>query len=82
MVRMDGAEARKERISQIARTVQAELFQNKEAGWITLSKIVSRIMIETGLTKNKVIEYLRILNDAGQFELNEKDDHITRKIES
>jgi hypothetical protein len=78
MVRRDGAEARKERIAQIAKSIQAALFQNKEAGWISLSKIVSQIMIETGLTRNKVMEYLQLLSDAGQFVLDESNDKIRR----
>lgn len=81
MVRMDGAEARKERIAQIARKVQASLYENKEAGWILLSKTISKIMIDTGLTRNKVLEYLKLLNDASQFQVNEKDDKITREDE-
>jgi len=78
MVRRDGAEARKERIGKIAQKIQAALFQNKEAGSITLSKTVSEIMIETGLTRNKVMEYLQVLNDNGQFELDEKNDRINK----
>jgi hypothetical protein len=78
MVRMDGAEARKERIGHIAKAIQAALFQNKEAGWISLQKTVSKIMIDTGLTKNKVMEYLELLTAAAQFELDEKNDRITR----
>lgn len=79
MVRMDGAEARKERISQIARKIQALLYENKEAGWIFLSKTTSAIMIETGLTKSKVLEYLKLLNDAGQFQIKENEDKIVRE---
>ncbi|MGD0449915.1 MAG: hypothetical protein ABSA79_02525 [Candidatus Bathyarchaeia archaeon] len=78
MVRKDGAEARKDRISQIAQTIQACLFQNKETGEVPLRKVLARIMIDTGLTKDKVLEYLQLLNDAGQFELDEKNEKIAR----
>ena len=77
MVRRDGAESRKERIATIARSVQAALFKN-QAGWIPLKKTVSQIMIETGLTKNKVMEYLGLLSDAGQFVIDESNDKISR----
>jgi hypothetical protein len=82
LVRMDGAETRKERIAQIARTVQARLYESKETGYISLKKTVAQIMIDTGLTKNKVMEYLQLQNDAGQFELNEAEDKITRPLTS
>jgi hypothetical protein len=79
MVRRDGAETRKDRIAQIAQSVHAALYQNKEAGWISLSQIVAKTMIDTGLTKSKVLEYLQLLNDAGQFELSAVNDRIDRK---
>jgi len=78
LVRKDGAEARKERFGQIAQMVQACLFQNKETGEISLRKTLAKIMIDTGLTKDKVLEYLQLLNDAGQFELDEKNEKITK----
>jgi hypothetical protein len=78
---MDGAEARKERIAQIARMVQSRLFQNKDLGYISLKKVVAQIMIETGLTKQRVMEYLQLQNEAGQFEINEAEDKISRAAE-
>ena len=78
MVRKDGAEARKERIAEIAKTVQSFLYQNKESGEVPLRKVLAQIMISTGLTRVKVLEYLQLLNDAGQFELDEKNDMIIR----
>jgi hypothetical protein len=78
MVRMDGAETRKERIAQITRMIQARLYENKDAGFIPLKKTVAQIMIETGLTKNKVMEYLQLQNEAGQFEIKEAEDKISR----
>jgi hypothetical protein len=78
MVRMDGAEARKARITDIAKTVQAFLYQNKESGEIPLHKVLAQIMINTGLTRDKVLEYLQLHHDADQFELDEKNDKIVR----
>jgi hypothetical protein len=79
MVRQDGAEARKERISGMARTIQALLFQNREAGFISLRKTVAQLMLEHGLTKAKVMEYLNLLQELGQFEMDVEKDQI-RKV--
>ena len=38
MVRRDGAEARKERIEKIARSINASIFANKDADYIPLKK--------------------------------------------
>lgn len=78
MVRMDGAEARKERIAQIKRMIQARLNENKNVGYIQLKRTVAEIMVDTGLTRTKVMEYLQLLNDSGEFEINEAVDKITR----
>jgi hypothetical protein len=75
---MDGAEARKERIAQIKKMIQARLNENKNVGYIQLKRTVAEIMIDTGLTKIKVMEYLQLLNDSGEFEINEAEDKITR----
>ena len=76
MVRMDGAETRKERIVEVARIVMSLLFENKDAGWITLSKSVKIIMSKTGLTRPKVMEYLDLKEAEGAFELDETNDKI------
>ena len=76
MVRRDGAEIRRERIGQIARTIQSSLFQAKESGEISFSKTVGAIMYETGLTKEKVVEYIGIIEARGQFELDVSNDMI------
>jgi hypothetical protein len=78
MVRRDGAEARKERIAAIARSIQAALFQNKEGGNIPLKRTTALLMLETGLTKEKVMEYLSLLQEAGQFEIDAERDQIGR----
>ena len=78
MVRRDGAGARKERIAQIARSIQASLFQNKDTGFIPLKKTVAMLMYETGLTKEKITEYLQLLQETDQVELDAEKDQIRR----
>ena len=80
MVRRDGAEVRRERIQKIAQLIHKELFSNKEAGWILLKKTVANLMLETGLTKVKIMEYLEILQTADHFEIDVENDNI-KKIE-
>lgn len=75
----DGASRRKERIAEIARTVQAALFESKDVGWVSLQKVVASISIATGLVPGRILEYLQLLNDAGQFELDISDAKIRRK---
>jgi hypothetical protein len=77
-MRRDGAETRKERLQQIAQSVQASLHQNKESGEIPLSKTVAQLMFATGLTEPKVLEYLLLLEKADQFEVDVQNDKIKR----
>jgi len=78
MVRQDGAEARKERIATMARFIQAALFKSKETGFISLKTTVAVLMLETGLTREKVMEYLSLLHEAGQFEIDAEQDRIRK----
>ena len=80
MVRKDGAEARKERIASIARLIHASLFQNKETGFIPLKKSMALLMLETGLTKEKILEYLDLLQDTGQIHVDIKQDQIRKAL--
>lgn len=79
MVRRDGAEARKERIERIARKIMAKLNREKE---ISLSKEIAEIQYEFGLTKEKIMEYLKILQDLGRFIMDEDNDKIKKATES
>jgi hypothetical protein len=81
MVRKDGAEARKERIAKIATNVQAALYLNKDLGYISLKKTVAKQELETGLTREKIMEYLALLVEADQFEIDHEKDQI-RKLSS
>ncbi len=80
MVRMDGAETRKLRIAEVARIVMSLLFQSKEVGWIPLKSTLAKIMVETGLTKMKVLEYLQLKSDEGVFDLDETEGRIKKVI--
>jgi hypothetical protein len=84
MVRMDGAEARRERINRMARTIQAMFYAKKEREEpeeLPLKKTVSKLGIETGLTRQKIMTYLEELADDDQFILDVEHDKI-RKAES
>ena len=78
MVRKDGAEARKERISKIAANIQAALYQNKEIGYLSLKKTVAKQELETGLTREKIMEYLSLLVEADQIEIDFEKDQIRK----
>jgi hypothetical protein len=82
MVKRDGAETRRERISQIARIIQAALFQKKDNGEesdeISFQKTVGAIMYETGLTREKVVEYLEVIEVMGQIELDVVNDKVRK----
>jgi len=78
MVRKDGAEARKERIAKIASNTQAALYLNKNVGYISLKKTVAKHELETGLTHERIMEYLELLVDADQIEIDFEKDQIRR----
>ena len=79
MVRKDGAEARKERIQKVAKFILASLEANN--GKIPLGKAVAKIAIDMGLTTERIMEYLTILENADYFVLDIEGDKI-KKIES
>ena len=79
MVKRDGAAIRKERIQEIAKTIQSLLHKQTE---ISLSKTVAILQYEFGLTKEKIMEYLRILEALGQFTLDIERDKIRKIMES
>ena len=74
MVRRDGADVRKERIQEIGRRIQALL--HKSSGEIRLTKTVSAFAYEFGLTKEKIMEYLEILEHLDRFGLDVEKDMI------
>jgi hypothetical protein len=78
MVRRNGAEARKERIQWIARYIQSRLHKEGE---ISLSKTIVELQYESGLTEERILEYLEISENLGQFVIDKKLDKITKKTE-
>jgi hypothetical protein len=75
MVRKDGAEATKERIQKVAQAIQAGL--HKE-GKLSLSKTIASLQYELGLTRERMMEYLDILQKLGQFSIDEDNDRISK----
>jgi len=75
MVRRDGAAIRKERIQEIARFIQRSLHNKRE---VSLFKTVATLQYEFGLTKDKIMEYLKILEDLGQFIIDVEADKIKK----
>lgn len=75
MVRKDGAEARKERLQKIAQAIQAALHQEKD---LPLSRTMATLEYDFGLTKDRVREYLEVLENLGQLEIDETCDRIKR----
>jgi len=78
MVRRDGAEVRKERIQEIARLIHRSLQRNGE---ISLSKTLSLVQYEFGLTRDKIQEYIGILEGLGQFRIEKEQDKIKKMTE-
>ncbi len=83
MVKKDGAETRKIRISQIAKDLQARFHEKKNNGHkeeLKLTKFVAFQQYETGLTKSKIVEYLRIIETMGQCEIDLENDKIRKPL--
>jgi len=81
MVKRDGAETRKERISQIARDLQAAFYEKKEKGEpeeLELLKFIGLEMYNTGLTKTKIMEYLEPIEIRGLCELDLENSKIRK----
>lgn len=77
MVRRDGAEVRKERIQEIARTIHSSLA--KSNGELSLKQTMAKLQYETGLTPEKISEYVSILENMGQF-IVDKERAVIQKI--
>ena len=75
MVRRDGAEVRKERIQEIARLIQRSLHAHGE---LSQSKTIATIQYEFGLTRDKIQEYIGILEGLGQFVIDKEQDKIKK----
>jgi hypothetical protein len=78
MVRRDGAEVRKARIQEIARLIQRELYNHGE---ISLFKTVKTFAYNFGLTEQRIMEYVEIIECLGQFTLDKEHNSIKRVSE-
>jgi predicted DsbA family dithiol-disulfide isomerase len=78
MVRHDGAEAKRERMEQISRKIQAALYVENP---ISLSKIVAQVEYDFGLTKTRIKEYLKTLQDLERFKIDEANNQIRKVAE-
>jgi hypothetical protein len=76
----DGASRRRDRIAEIARSVQSALFQAKPLDWVPLKELVATISIQTGLVPSRILQYLALLNDAGMFELDVDEGKIKKVV--
>jgi hypothetical protein len=77
MVKQDGAELRKQRIQQIARSILKALGEQNP---LSLSQTLTTLQYDTGLTEEKLIEYLELMSAMGQFVLDKADDRISKKL--
>ena len=77
MVRKDGAETRRQRIQEIAVSVLKALSQQNP---LSLSKTLAALQYTSGLTREKLLEYLAIMQEHGQFIIDNEKDQI-RKAE-
>lgn len=75
MVRRDGASLRQERILKLTRFVMSRLHQSPNTE-ISLSKTIAILQYEYGLTEDRIMEYLRIPEKVGRFEIDVEDDVI------
>jgi len=75
----ESAEARKERLQEIAKLIQKSLFSQNE---IPLPQTVAQLQCEFGLTKEKIMEYIELMQKLGRFTLDEKKLKIKKIIES
>ncbi len=75
MDRKDGAEARRDRLQRVAQAIQAALHKENE---LSLSKNIANLQYELGLTRERVQEYLDILEKLDYFIIDEKEDKIRK----
>lgn len=77
MGRNDGVEARKQRIQLVLQMIMARLNQN-QTGRIPLSKTLADIEYETGLRRDRIMEYASIGVERGMFVIDEENNQITK----
>jgi DNA-binding IclR family transcriptional regulator len=75
MVRKDGAEVRRQRMHEVATSVLKALQQENP---LTLSKTLAALQYSTGLTREKLYEYLNVMQENGHFAIDVEKDQIAK----
>ena len=78
LVRNDGADAKTERLKWIAGYLHAEHYKQKNNGEtqaVPLTKAIPYIEYNLGLSKKRILEYLEIIESAGQIKID-KDNGL------
>ncbi len=75
MVRKDGAEIRKQRMQEVAALVMRQLTVQPR---IDLSDIMPELQYQTGLTRERILEYLGVIASTGRFELDVENGKIMK----
>lgn len=75
MVRLDGAETRRQRMESMVKRIMSALNRDGE---IPLTKTVAQFEYDFGLTKEKVIEYLETPEKLGRFTIDRERDKICK----
>jgi hypothetical protein len=63
---------------KIARFIQSALFASRQVGAIPLKKTIAKLSIDIGLTPEKIMEYLELLESAEQFSIDYQNDKIKK----
>lgn len=69
---------RKNRIKQLLEALEVCESKRDKKDNISLKQFTARFSIETGVTKEKISEYLNTLFEAGYIEIDEAKDIIKR----
>jgi len=79
MTRRDGAEMRKERIQEIAQDMLKALNRQQQ---LPLSETLAALQYKHGLTKEKILEYMSIMEKLRQFTIDHEHDRILKQSET
>ena len=75
MVRRDGAEIRRQRMQNVTSYVLRIL---QERSVVDLPEVLAEQQYQTGLTREKIVEYLEVIAATGRFELDVEAGKIRR----
>ena len=77
----DGAATRAKRIKEIAKMIHAAFQQSiekAETPELSLSKTIGKIKFDMGLKQVTIIEYLDVIQDNDQIEIDYKNDKLRK----